>query len=672
MTKKAFAIIALQILLISLACAQRPAEILTQARRLYITSDYNQALEMLAFQLTQTRDYQTKALFSIEIGDIYLDKLNNFAKAESTYQAVIRDYPKYRDIASVIYRLGIAFERQERFLDAAQAYERVATKYLKSSYADDGLDAIERCFKKNYQELVAKVDEFPITRLEFDDRVAQAPSRYEKFEDKEKLLDDMINERLFYLEAMKQNIEDNPEIALRLSEMRNNTLFQDWISSEVMEKVKVTEREQKGYYRKNKKTLYTTPEQVRAREILVSTLDEAKSLRARIVAESLPFDSVAKETSLAPNKKSGGDMGYFQKGTHPKPIEGIAFRLKPGETSRPIQAKDGFVLLKIEDKKPTEVRTYDQVAKQIESALRQEKMEKQFKKVTEQLKKKYKASTDTIALSQNQETLGMVDGSPITNQELQESIARIPPFYRQQLLETPEGKKRILEQIVLEQMLLREIEEDKLWLRNKFIAQFEPRKVSTITSVLRRQETSDKVKIDTIEMKKDYRATIKDFKVPEQIRAREIVVKTYDQAAQLRKQALTGKISFDSLAKQYSITGTRWQGGDVGYFSHGSKPKEIENVIFNLSKGQLTRVIKLNDTTYTILKVQDKRKAYTRPFNEVKEKIERKLRGQKEEEMNQQFIAALREKVKIEKFLTEEPPMLEEPEEPMPEPEEKE
>ncbi|MDH5187279.1 MAG: peptidylprolyl isomerase, partial [candidate division WOR-3 bacterium] len=103
-----------------------------------------------------------------------------------------------------------------------------------------------------------------------------------------------------------------------------------------------------------------------------------------------------------------------------------------------------------------------------------------------------------------------------------------------------------------------------------------------------------------------------------------------------------------------------------------SKPKEIENVIFNLSKGQLTRVIKLNDTTYTILKVQDKRKAYTRPFNEVKEKIERKLRGQKEEEMNQQFIAALREKVKIEKFLTEEPPMLEEPEEPMPEPEEKE
>ncbi len=422
----------------------------------------------------------------------------------------------------------------------------------------------------------------------------------------------------------------------------------------------MSEGEKKSYYKKNKKTRFTTPERVRAREILVKTKEEAEALRSKIIAESLPFDSVAKETSQAPNKKSGGDMGYFKRGTHPKEIEDVAFRLKIGEISPPIATKDGFVLLKVEDKKPTEVRTYDKVTREIENTIRQEKTDKLFKKVSEELKKQYRGFIDTMAIKQNKETLGIVDDQPITNQQLQERINKIPPFYRQGF-ESTEGKKRLCDQMLLEQIILREIEEQKLWLSNKFISQFEPRRVQTLIQTLRKLETTDKVQVDTIEMKKDYQATIKDFKVPEQVRAREIVVKSDTQAARLRKEALAGKISFDSLAKEYSIAPTKWQGGDMGYFSRGSKPKEIEDAIFGLEKGKITKVIKLSDTSYTFLKVEDKKKAYTRPFSEVKEKIERKIRRQKEEKLYQDLIADLRNKAKIEKFLTQEPPQEETP-----------
>jgi len=654
MTQKTITALILTLTLINVACAQSPKERLVQIRQLYPTNEYRKALEELNTMLPQIRDYNMKATYLMEIGDIYFDKLKDYPKAESTYKTIIRDFPKFKDIAGVIYRLGITYEYEERFLDAAQAYEQVATKYMKSPFGNDALDAIERCFKKNYQELVAKVDDYPITRIEFDDRVSQAPNRYEKFEDKQKLLDDMINERLLYVAAQKKNMENNPDIANRLNEMRNNSLFQEWYNRQVIEKIKVSESEKKGYYKKNKDTRFTTPERVRAREILVTTKEEAESLRAKIISESLPFDSVAKETSKAPNKKSGGDMGYFKRGTHPKEIEDVAFRLKVGEISAPIETKDGFVLLKVEDKKPTEVRTYDKVNKEIENTLRQEKTEKLFKKVSEDLKKQYRGFIDTFAIKNNKETLGMLLDQPITNQQLQERIARIPPFYRQEF-ETTEGKKRLLDQILLEKILLYEVEAQKLWLSNRFITQFEPRRVQTLIQALRKNETTDKVQIDTMELKKDYQATIKDFKVPEQVRAREIVVKTYDEATKLRKEALSGKVSFDSLAKQYSIAPTKWQGGDMGYFSRGSKPKEIENAVFGLEKGKITKVIKLSDTTYTFLKVEDKKKAYTRPFSEVKEKIERKIRREKEDKLYQQLISDLRAQAKIEKFLTEEP-----------------
>jgi len=684
MTKKTLTIVTQSILFVSLACAQSPNTTLSAAQKLYLTNDYAKALQLLNDALTQTHFYNIKALYTREIGDIYLDKLHDYAKAESIYKVIIRDFPKFKvfadfpkskAIASVIYRLGITYERQERFLDAAQAYEQVATKYIKSTYSNDALDAIERCFKKNYQDLVAKIDQYPITRIEFDDRVNQAPNRYEKFEDKQKLLDDMIDERLLYVDALRMHLENNPDVITKMTEMRNNSLFQEWYNRNVVERVKVSESKKKSYYKKNKNTRFTTPERVRAREILVKTKAEAEALRAKIVTESLPFDTVAKETSLAPNKKSGGDMGYFNKGTQPKEIETVAFKLKVGEISNPIETKDGFVILKIEDKKPTEVRTYDKVSREIENAIRQEKTEALFNKVSEDLKKKYRASTDTFALKQDKETLGVMEDQAITKKELQARIDRIPPFYRSEF-ESTEGKKRILDQIILEQILKREVEEQKFWLTNKFVSQFDPRMASTLVSLYRKMETTDKVTVDTMELKKDYTSTKKDFFVPEQVRVREIVVKSTEQAAQTRKEALAGKISFDSLAKQYSIVGTKWQGGDMGYFSRGSKPKAVEDEAFSLAKGKISKVIKLSDTTYTILKVEDKKKAITRPFSEVKEKIERKIRKDKEDQLNQQLMTDLRAKVKIEKFLTKEEaaPTEEEapePEKTAPQPEEK-
>lgn len=303
-------------------------------------------------------------IYALELGDFYLDKLTNYKKAESIYQSLTGKFPKHKNNGDIYYRLGVVYEKQEMYLQAAQMDEMVATKYRKSQYAQDGLDAIERCFKKNYQDLAAIVNGFPITRIEFDDRMLQNPGAYEKFEDRQKLLNDMINERIMYKEALNRGFDQTIEFKTRIADTRKNIMFQQWYQKEAVNSVKITENEKKSYYNKNKQE-FITPEQASAREILVKTKPEADSLYRLITIYNLPFDSVAQETSLAPTKSAGGDLGYFRRGTHPKEVEDVIFKLKLKQISTPFysETKGGYVIVQLEDYKPKKVRSYKEIGR---------------------------------------------------------------------------------------------------------------------------------------------------------------------------------------------------------------------------------------------------------------------------------------------------------------------
>ena len=84
--------------------------------------------------------------------------------------------------------------------------------------------------------------------------------------------------------------------------------------------------------------------QVRASHILVKTEEEAKQLREEIVAGK-DFAEVAKEVSLCPSGKEGGDLGYFRKGQMVPEFENAAFTLPIGQVSEPIKTQFGWHLI---------------------------------------------------------------------------------------------------------------------------------------------------------------------------------------------------------------------------------------------------------------------------------------------------------------------------------------
>lgn len=87
--------------------------------------------------------------------------------------------------------------------------------------------------------------------------------------------------------------------------------------------------------------------EIRASHILVETEEQANKLLKEI-ENGKSFSDAAKEVSLCPSKRDGGDLGFFKKGVMVKPFEDAAFALKEiGQISKPVQTQFGWHLIQL-------------------------------------------------------------------------------------------------------------------------------------------------------------------------------------------------------------------------------------------------------------------------------------------------------------------------------------
>lgn len=126
---------------------------------------------------------------------------------------------------------------------------------------------------------------------------------------------------------------------------------------------------------------YSTPEQVRASQILLRTegKDEAavrkqtEDLIAQIKAGK-DFAALAKTHSEDDaTKENGGDLDYFERGAQMVEVENAAFSLTPGQVSDPIKSAAGFHIIKVVDKKGGITRTLDEARPEITEQLKFQK-----------------------------------------------------------------------------------------------------------------------------------------------------------------------------------------------------------------------------------------------------------------------------------------------------------
>ena len=87
------------------------------------------------------------------------------------------------------------------------------------------------------------------------------------------------------------------------------------------------------------------PDTIHCAHILVKSEKEAQAAMERL-NNGEKFANVAKEVSLCPSAKRGGDLGTFGRGKMVREFEQAAFALQKGQISPIVKTKFGYHILR--------------------------------------------------------------------------------------------------------------------------------------------------------------------------------------------------------------------------------------------------------------------------------------------------------------------------------------
>jgi peptidyl-prolyl cis-trans isomerase C len=237
-----------------------------------------------------------------------------------------------------------------------------------------------------------------------------------------------------------------------------------------------------------------------------------------------------------------------------------------------------------------------------------------------------------------------VNGTAITADQFRQELKNLPPQL-QVIAESPDGKKQLLDQLVVRQIVLQEAKKAGLDKSKEVADRLEEMKDKVLVETYLKKRLEEQAKISDEELKKVYEQYKEQFKRPEQIHASHILVKTEKEAQDVQAQLKKGA-SFEDLAKKYSTDSAAAKGGDLGWFGKGAMLPEFEKAAFALHEGETSGIVKTK-FGYHIVKLTGKRPAGVLPFDEVKDQIKTALLPQKQQELFQKLKEDLKKNAKI-------------------------
>ncbi len=149
-----------------------------------------------------------------------------------------------------------------------------------------------------------------------------------------------------------------------------------------------------------------------------------------------------------------------------------------------------------------------------------------------------------------------------------------------------------------------------------------------------------------------------DFTSKEEIKLRMIMIPSRSlegNAASQKGMAeeILGKLKngsdFARMAQMYSEDSTRDLGGDWGWIERKTLAGPLEQVAFSLPVGKVSKVVEVGGNYY-ILKVEEKRGGATKSLASVRDDVEKKLREEDAQRMQENWLAGLRAKANIHTF----------------------
>lgn len=216
----------------------------------------------------------------------------------------------------------------------------------------------------------------------------QRAMQFSSEEGKKKLIEELVCQELFYLDAKKNQLDQEDGFLKEVEVLKENLLKQYAINL-LLKDIRISQEEARAYYDEHPEQ-FVDPASVRASHILVE--DEAKAEAVlKEIGEGVSFEEAAQKYSKCPSNAKGGDLGFFTRGKMVPEFEEAAFAMATGEISQPVKTQFGSHIIKVVEKKEAATTPFDEIEAQLTQHLLSLKQQKAYYDRVDQLKSLYQA-----------------------------------------------------------------------------------------------------------------------------------------------------------------------------------------------------------------------------------------------------------------------------------------
>lgn len=250
----------------------------------------------------------------------------------------------------------------------------------------------------------------------------------------------------------------------------------------------------------------------------------------------------------------------------------------------------------------------------------------------------------TSAGKKEGKVMAEVNGGSITTGDFERELKNLPEYLKA-MADTPQGRKEMLDTMVIRELILQQASKDGLDKGPEIEEKLQDLRKRLVVEAYLKKKVETESNVSDEDLKKFYEQNKDKFKTGEQIKASHILVKTEQEAKSILGQIKAGG-NFEELAKKNSVDSSAAKGGDLGWFGKGSMVPVFEKAALALKEGQVSDVVK-SDFGYHIIKLTGKRPAGIRPLEEVKEQIKGAIMPGKQQEVFQKIKEELKKTAKI-------------------------
>ncbi|HKJ76601.1 MAG TPA: peptidylprolyl isomerase [Gammaproteobacteria bacterium] len=227
-------------------------------------------------------------------------------------------------------------------------------------------------------EVLATVDGETITRAELEAYAQERGANVDDPKVQSRMLDEFIGRQLLYQDALRQDLDEDPEVQRELKQLRFQVLLGAAVRQAATQppigEERLRERYEQQYAGKTQK-------EYKASHILVESKEKAEEIIEEL-DDGAEFAALAKTHSTGPSGKQGGSLGWFSSGQMVSAFtEGVAELDKGGYSPAPVKTRFGWHVILLQDVREKEPPAFADVKEELRNAVHQQRVSDYLKKL---------------------------------------------------------------------------------------------------------------------------------------------------------------------------------------------------------------------------------------------------------------------------------------------------